>query len=925
MLEAARTFIAGADAVKDVSALGTPIAGLDRWLVTQGDEPTRDDLVAKVKQLANAEPADIVVKPAYKTERRRVADTLLARTVAPADDARQRAELLRAMYLFGLLERLAIKPGGGPKSEKKEPEPSLEIKTPQDVRELLASGTVLLPADVFPIPLPPDPDADLTKRAAARGNGRGAAAHDGDGARRLEEVTRALTELREALDDETAIAVGGDVQTAPPETGAAGSRGRAWTLSEAGVQRLSSSARAAIERDASTPTALDVPTLIARLERSASRLGTALAPAGAPLPVVQVGSALLEAQPFDGLLQRESARLPAAGLARRPAIAELMIVREKLLRYELGEVAHIENVLKGEGRDRTHRRKTTTEETLAVTTEREQTTEHELQTSDRFDLERETSTTISDDSRLETGVTVSAAYGPWVSGTANLGYTTNHAKSQAATEASSFGREVTDRSLTRLRERVQETRTRRSAVEVEETNKHTIDNSDGNGNVTGVYRWVDRVSSAQVVNYGRRLMLEFVVPEPAALHVHRLLAGDAVDGLSITKPQPPTVETPDGKRRPLTPADLRIQDYMSWVEKYAVAGVKPPPKPFATVGLALEEPPPGNAHEGPNRFYYKARKELSVPEGYRAKSFTGAMFASTWKSECRVAVGATWQWGTGPGGGPSDDAMPAHFAGSLQGEQGDLPVAVYVGEVWGYSFSLEVLCELTEEAFARWQLETYEAIIGSYLDLKARYDEELAAASTRLRVAILSRPPEGNRETERTELKRGAISLLTGQHFESYDAIDADPDDGLPEIDVGAAQDKGPEIQFFEQAIEWQQMTYTFYPYYWSRRSLWLERLAIDDPDPVFRGFLQAGAARVAVPVRPGFDEAVLHYLATGQVWEGGQVPQVGDDLYLSVVAEMYEQLGGPSEGVPVGEPWEVRVPTTLVALQPDGSLPVLS
>jgi hypothetical protein len=29
-----------------------------------------------------------------------------------------------------------------------------------------------------------------------------------------------------------------------------------------------------------------------------------------------------------------------------------------------------------------------------------------------------------------------------------------------------------------------------------------------------------------------------------------------------------------------------------------------------------------------------------------------------------------------------------------------------------------------------------------------------------------------------------------------------------------------------------------------------------------------------------------------------------------------------PSEEIPRGEPWEIRLPTTLVALRPDGTLP---
>jgi hypothetical protein len=35
----------------------------------------------------------------------------------------------------------------------------------------------------------------------------------------------------------------------------------------------------------------------------------------------------------------------------------------------------------------------------------------------------------------------------------------------------------------------------------------------------GVYRWVDKLMKNQIYNYGKRLMFEFMIPEPAKLHL----------------------------------------------------------------------------------------------------------------------------------------------------------------------------------------------------------------------------------------------------------------------------------------------------------------------------------------------------------------------------------------------------------------------
>ncbi len=44
--------------------------------------------------------------------------------------------------------------------------------------------------------------------------------------------------------------------------------------------------------------------------------------------------------------------------------------------------------------------------------------------------------------------------------------------------------------------------------------------------------------------------------------------------------------------------------------------------------------------------------------------------------------------------------------------------------------------------------------------------------------------------------------------------------------------------------------------------------------------------------------------------------------LYLPIAEELAEKLGRPGNELPVGDPWEVRVPTSLVKLRDDDQLP---
>jgi len=116
-----------------------------------------------------------------------------------------------------------------------------------------------------------------------------------------------------------------------------------------------------------------------------------------------------------------------------------------------------------------------------------------------------------------------------------------------------------------------------------------------------------------------------------------------------------------------------------------------------------------------------------------------------------------------------------------------------------------------------------------------------------------------------------------------------------------------------EQAFEWDIMSYYFYPFYWGDRNKWSDMYQFDDNDPTFRAFMQSGMARVIVTVRPGFEEAVRHFMATGQIWNGGEVPVIDDPLFLSIVDEMRAAVGKKQ-----GEPWREKIPTSLTILQAD-------
>jgi hypothetical protein len=78
----------------------------------------------------------------------------------------------------------------------------------------------------------------------------------------------------------------------------------------------------------------------------------------------------------------------------------------------------------------------------------------------------------------------------------------------------------------------------------------------------------------------------------------------------------------------------------------------------------------------------------------------------------------------------------------------------------------------------------------------------------------------------------------------------------------------------------------------------------------------------VVIPVHPSYNDAVLYYLETGEIWNGGDAPRIDDPLFISIHEELRNQTDDLGNATPEGDKWEVVLPTTLVYLQKDSDLP---
>ncbi len=120
------------------------------------------------------------------------------------------------------------------------------------------------------------------------------------------------------------------------------------------------------------------------------------------------------------------------------------------------------------------------------------------------------------------------------------------------------------------------------------------------------------------------------------------------------------------------------------------------------------------------------------------------------------------------------------------------------------------------------------------------------------------------RRMEREQVMRLVLQWLfpdfvgAGQVYQDADA--AKPDSWQP------AMEYGEYIKFVHQAIDWDNALVLLYPYFWDNPANHAAKLYLDHPDAAHREFLRAGAARVVLAIRPGYEEEVVSLLDKGEL-----------------------------------------------------------
>jgi hypothetical protein len=203
---------------------------------------------------------------------------------------------------------------------------------------------------------------------------------------------------------------------------------------------------------------------------------------------------------------------------------------------------------------------------------------------------------------------------------------------------------------------------------------------------------------------------------------------------------------------------------------------------------------------------------------------------------------------------------------------------------WGFHFGknvsskfpqviLDVKAVPTDEAINKWRMECFTKLSEA---ARARWIttlEGLQNQRDRLIEELTGKDSLKLRQMEKEEIMKAVLRWMLGPGFEFYPSALIDTTENITqetpsELDyyeerTGRLREEmrnnmfqhGKLVRFLQQAIEWENVNWVMYPYFWTRPGRWDFKQSLDHPDFYHRNFLRGGCARVVLTIRQGFEE----------------------------------------------------------------------
>ncbi|WP_280215861.1 LysM peptidoglycan-binding domain-containing protein [Nocardia cyriacigeorgica] len=514
---------------------------------------------------------------------------------------------------------------------------------------------------------------------------------------------------------------------------------------------------------------------------------------------------------------------------------------------------------------------------------------------DNTDIAQSTSSQTQHSNQFNITGTVQGGI-PIVSGSTTTGFTAQDGGSTSAAESRKHARSLTQKASSRSRQEHKVTIATRTETGTSETSTRVLKNSARHP-IRIDYFSMMRQWRVRLYRYGLRLTYDVVVPEPAA--AMRKLYAELDTWRSQLKPfdfpavfadLDPNVKV-DAHGNP----DPAGQPKYQWLaDKYDAAIPAYPAAP---------EPVTKGKVGGTNSSWAYMEIEFDVPAGAEIAEIL--VTANIGKHEDGGPI-VFAVMGSTLGRTHNGDFLAVHdekamgFDGKpfMAGHTGHRVVTVFFHRVAAPFIQLKVLSRTRAQGIDQWKNDVWSALLSAAQNRHFVEQQEIAGKIAALEERLADVDTLTLRREESDEIMKSVIRWILGPAFEFMpnpvlDAFGAAGVDlihgsGFDSSQLGMTTDQWALVRqhenivrFINQAIEWENVVTFLYSYFWDVPPSWNFIRSLRHPDPTRQAFLRAGAARVVLTVRKGWEDKWVRFAETGSIDGSAAAP------YLSVAREI--------------------------------------
>jgi len=570
-------------------------------------------------------------------------------------------------------------------------------------------------------------------------------------------------------------------------------------------------------------------------------------------------------------------------------IADLLELREETTCYKASDLAYIENVAPGETRIRKHGFNKTIDVFSEDETTESRKTERDHQVTEKFSLQTEMHKQVA--ANLDTSASVSGkGTGYKYSMNTSLGLSKNVSNRESREKF----KEMVSRAAETIQVETRSLRSRRVTTQMTESNKHKLQNSTTLPFVAKYFH-VSQEKRGQVFSYGKRLMVDLLIPSPAALY-RKLEKAKAELAFDLEKPTSPRfLDDTTGQVRDLKPSDIEQDNYVDIYLENKIREFDAAPKMSEVISIPLAgtpgDPKPKNDSVGSGQATETI--PVNVPEGFIAINFSwnsGNYFGNEGMfSIISATLGGKTLHHRNTSDGSFEDAINTHTLNNLSGSHN---LTFFRWNAGSYDKVAIIDCSISDAAKLKWQLSVYTTIMEKYESELQAYNDAREEWKAQQQEKLSSRHPFTAEELMRSFVKRSAIWMMC-DHFDDQEVMEMmTPDCGYPEINRPAASNATKRWYFYDRAFDWNLAEIKFYDFFRNPQCLWPETFDPDEGNFLFKAFERAGYCRVQVPAAEGMGDDVAYYLQYKEIWgQSGDIPRgPSDTRYASVVQEIKHQ-----------------------------------